>query len=210
MSARSLAARLARGFTLIEIMVAVLIFAIIASLAYGGYNELLKQSTQVEKAGERTHAIQMAITRMSRDFASLEPRPVRAPLGGGLEPALRADSASQEELVELTHSGWTNPAGVPRSTLQRVAYRLQDNKLSREYWVVLDRAASAEPVSAVLLDGVKSVQLRYMDMNRGWHDEWPAAGDSSPTANWGLPIAVEVTLELDDWGKLVRLVEVSG
>lgn len=198
------------GFTLLEILVAMMIFAVIGMLAMGGYNQLLKQSDRVAKNGARVHAVQTALTRLGRDFGSIEPRPVRAALGDGLDAALRADNRSQEELVELTHSGWTNPAGVARPTLQRVAYRLQDNKLLRDYWLVLDRTLNEAPVSVVLLDQVKSVKLRYLDQNRGWHDEWPAAGNSTPAAKYMLPIAVEVTLELDDWGKLVRLVEVPG
>lgn len=199
-----------RGFTLLEILVAMMIFAVIGMLAMGGYNQLLKQSTRIESNAARVRAVQSAMTRMSRDFGSIEPRPVREPLGDGTDAALRADNRSPDELVEFTHSGWTNPAGVARPTLQRVAYRLQDNKLRRDYWVVLDRTQNEEPVSVVLLDQVKSLKLRYLDQNRGWHDEWPAAGNSAPAGKWMLPIAVEVTLELEDWGKLVRLIEVPG
>ena len=100
---------------------------------------------------------------------------------------------------------------MPRSTLQRVAYRLENNKLQRDYWVVLDRTLTAEPTSAVLLDKVRSVSLAL-------HGRQPAAGTSSgrrsatpaPDASRLRPIAVEITLELEDWGKIMRLVEVAG
>ena len=147
--------------------------------------------------------------RMAMDFTSLEPRPIREPLGDTLQPALRAD-ARTEQLAELTHSGWSNPAGMPRSTLQRVSYRLDNNKLRREYWTVLDRTQTGEPQSAVLLDRVKSVELRFMDGNRTWHEQWPPLGYSAPDATRLRPIAVEIKLELEDWGEIMRLVEVSG
>jgi general secretion pathway protein J len=200
----------ARGFTLLEVMVAVVILGIISLLAYGGYNQLIRQSEIVETGATRTRAIQASIQRMAEDFAMLEPRPVREPLGQTLEPALRAGGTRTDTLLDLTRSGWTNPAGLSRSTLQRVTYRLMDNKLERAYWNVLDRTLTTEPTSAVLIDKVRTASFRFMDQNQTWHEQWPPLGYSGPDAARLRPIAVEVTLDLEDWGKLVRLVEVSG
>ena len=198
-----------RGFTLVEVLVAIFVFAIVSAIAMGGYNELAKQSGIVADSAGRTRAVQSAVQRISLDFSSLEPRPVREPLVDSVQPALRADARS-EQLAELTHSGWSNPAGVPRSTLQRVTYRLEDKKLMREYWVVLDRTLAGEPQSAVLIDRVTSMKMRFMDSNRTWHEQWPPMGYSAPDAPRLRPIAVEFTLELEDWGEIKRLVEVSG
>lgn len=199
----------ARGFTLVEVMVAVFIFGILAMLAYGGYNQMARQSDIVDSNAGRSRAIQSAMQRMSEDFAMIEPRPVREPLGESVEPALRSD-ARTEMLAELTRSGWSNPAGVSRSTLQRVAYRLENNKLQRAYWNALDRTMTAEPTAATLLDKVRTVSFRFMDQNQSWHQQWPPLGYSGPDAVRLRPIAVEITLDLEDWGKVVRLVEVSG
>lgn len=207
--------RRARGFTLLEILVAVAIFAIVGVLAFGGYSELSRQSERLTDSAARTRAIQTAVRRMVLDFVSLEPRPIREPLGDSLRPALLAD-ARNNQIVEFTHSGWSNPAGVPRSTLQRVAYTLEDGKLMRTYWVTLDRTLAAEPVRTVLLDRVKSMKLRFMTHQRRFTDQWPAAtvggavGPNATRAASSLPIAVEITLELEDWGEIKRLVEVAG
>lgn len=198
-----------RGFTLVEVMVAIAIFVVVGIMAMGGYNALIKQSDIVERNAKRTRAVQSAMQRITQDFSELEPRPIRQPLGSSVDPALLSDSRTQE-LAELTRSGWSNPAGVPRSTLQRVRYRLEDNKLRRDYWVVLDRTLSVEPITTLLLDHVKVMTLRYLDANHRWHDQWPPPGSASPDAARLRPIAVEINIELDDWGKLQRLVEVSG
>ena len=95
-------------------------------------------------------------------------------------------------LVTFTHGGWANPAGIQRPALQRVSYVIENGTLRR--------------------DKVKSVTLRYMDVSFNWRDQWPpTALVGDPTANLRLrPIAVEVTLELEDWGTIVRVIEIPA
>lgn len=200
-----------RGFTLVELLVAVFITAILFALGYGAINQAVQNRTTLEQAQDRVLAVQKAMRTFVQDFSQLVPRPVRQPLGEGYLPALQSGSTS--ELVAFTRGGWTNPAGVQRAALQRVRYRFDDGKLFRDYWSALDATLDPPPRSQVLLDKVKSVKLRYMDGSRAWQDTWPAAGTGGSTSMRdlrGRPIAIEVTLELEDWGKLVRLVEVPG
>jgi general secretion pathway protein J len=93
-----------------------------------------------------------------------------------------------------------------------VSYILEDGTLRREHWPELDATIQTPTVRRELLDKVKSVTLRYMDVSFNWRDQWPPpmlAGD--PTANLRLrPVAVEVTLELEDWGKIVRVIEIPA
>jgi general secretion pathway protein J len=206
MSTLHLAARRSAGFTLLEVLIAVAIFAVVSAMALGGYNQLLSQSDRIDANNARTRSIQLAVQRMVQDFAEIEPRPVREPLGSAPEPVLRAEPRS-DRLAELTRSGWSNPAGVPRPTLQRVQYSIEDNKLRRDYWLALDRTLAAKPVTVVLLDQVKSAKLRFLTVDRVWVDQWPNQGSPSPYVR---PIAVEITLELEDVGTLMRVVEVPG
>jgi len=206
-----------RGFTLLEVLVAVAIFAVVGTLAMTGYTQLARQSEHIEENMKRVRGIQLAVMRFTQDFAELEPRPVRDPLGSAAQPALLADGRSTT-LVELTRAGWSNPAAVQRATLQRAAYRLEDNKLYREHWLVLDRTLATEPIRVELLDKVRSVRFRFMDANRVWQEAWPAQNLNSAPAGLttgapGMterPLAVEVVLELEDWGTLTRIIEVPG
>lgn len=77
-----------RGFTLVELLVAVAIFAVIAALAYGGLDSVIHQRTRTREVMHRLRTLQLAITIMTDDLSQIEPRPVRDPLGGAPLPAL--------------------------------------------------------------------------------------------------------------------------
>lgn len=210
MNTRSFSSQRVTGFTLLELLIAIAIFAIVSILAMSGYNELLMQRERASQSMERARMIQRAMTRLAQDFEQLEPRPVRDATATVKNPALYFN-AGGTYLVEMTRAGWTNPAGVSRSTLQRVGYRLVDGKLYRDYWTVLDRTLGSVPAQALLVDKVTTFSLRYMDHNRLWQTTWPPVGGASGVGNSRarfLPLAVEITLTLEDWGELKRVVEV--
>ena len=199
----------ARGFTLIELMVALFITAIVFAMGYGAVNQALKSKGALEEHQERLLAVQTTMRMFAQDFGQLASRPIRDPTGDSFQPVLKSGQNTQPYL-SFTRGGWANPAGVQRPSLQRVAYVLEDKTLRREHYPVLDYLLSTQPVKRELLTGVKSVTFRYMDVSRQWRDVWPPqalAGD--PNVNLrARPIAVEVTLDLDDWGKLKRVFEI--
>ena len=200
-----------RGFTLIELMVAVFITAILFAIGYGAVNQAVKNRGALEQQQDRLIAIQTTMRTIAQDVNQLALRPIRDPNGNDWLPVLIATGSDQKKLVELTRGGWANPAGVQRPALQRVVYLFEDNTLRREYWPVLDPLLSTDPKKVDLCTGVKSVTFRYMDVSRQWRDTWPPASAVANQAQLNLrhrPIAVEVTLELNDWGKLVRVLEV--
>lgn len=201
-----------RGFTLIEVMIAVLIAAILAVMAFEAMQQALNNREGVRAAEARVRAVQNTMRTLVQDFSQLAPRPVREPLGSEYQPAVTARTTTSTE-VSLTRGGWMNPAGLSRSTLQRVRYALRDGRLYRDYWTVLDAQLEPQPQSKELLSGVKSFRVRFMNDGRSWQDGWPPPLPSNPPDEQWMrwrPIAVEVTLELDDWGKLTRLIEVPG
>jgi general secretion pathway protein J len=201
-----------RGFTLIEIVIAVMITAILFTMAYGAIQQAIGNRERLQQNSARLRAVQFAVRSLVQDFSQLAPRPVREPLGDGYQPAL-VTSGTDNTQVSLTRGGWMNPQGAERSTLQRVRYRLDDGKLLREHWLVLDATLDPEPIKRELLTGVKSFKLRFYSDGRNWQESWPPASLGATRIEreqrWR-PIAVEVTLELEDWGVIRRIIEVPG
>jgi general secretion pathway protein J len=199
----------ARGFTLIELAVAIFITAILFAIGYGAVNQAVNSREALEERQERLLAVQTTMRVIGQDINQLSLRPIRDGSGNDYLPVIRAAAGDSERIVELTRGGWANPAGVQRPALQRVSYVLEEKKLRREYTPVLDALLSAEPIRRELCTGVKSVTFRYMDVSRTWRDTWPPQTNVSQNDLRHRPIAVEVTIDLEDWGKIKRIFEVA-
>lgn len=193
----------ARGFTLLELLVALAVFSFVAVMAYGGLNTVLNTNAHVTLQAERLKQVQWALLTMERDISQLVLRPVRDDYGDSL-PALHSSLLGLYSL-ELTHDGWSNPAGLPRSSLQRVSYGISERGLVRHAWPVLDRAPGSEPRELTLLTQVASLGWRFLDQDGAWHEEWPPLAETEGGAE-RLPVIIEVTLRLEDWGTIRRLI----
>jgi general secretion pathway protein J len=197
------------GFTLLEVLVAIAIFAFVGVMAMSGYTQLQKQTEYQQTRLERIREVQRAVQTLAQDFTQVEPRPIREPLGEQRLPAVIAGD-NPEYRVEFTRAGWSNSAGLPRPTLQRVGYRLDQDGLWRDYWRVLDRTQTSEPVRVKLLTGVRSVTFRFLSPSQEWVERWPQLGGNPLDQERLRPAAVEVTLDLEDWGQIRRVIEVAG
>lgn len=241
----------AAGFTLIELVVALFIAAIMFAMGYGAINQALNGHNAVKEQQTQLLELQTAVRVLEQDFVQLAPRPVRQAVGDEpAQPALQgaapgtelgtqlgaqpvsatlsstpslSDTQSQSgtqsgtpPVVALTRAGWANPAGLQRPGLQRVAYFLENGTLRREYWNVLDPTLASTTAKRELLRHVKSFTLRYLDVNHTWQQQWPPltstvlVGQAMELTLRERPLAVEITLDTEDWGKIVRIVEIAG
>jgi general secretion pathway protein J len=197
-----------RGFTLIEVLVSLAIFGVLSLLAYAALGSSLSNADLLTERMDRLQAIQRSMGMLSSDLLQAAPRPVRDELGETRAPALLT-SLSGEFALELTRGGWGNPAGLPRSTQQRVAYRLEDDQLVRYHWNVLDRTYANQPVAIILLDKVESLLFRYYLENGEWTEVWPPTEQQVSGDGRSRPRAVEIVLTLADEGQISRLIEVA-
>ena len=140
------------GFTLLELLVAVAIFAVLSAMAYGGLRNVIDNSQQTEIAMLRLQQVQLAMLKVSRDLTQLSQRSIRDEYGNSSNYILTGQG--DDIFIEFTRGGRRNPAEMLRSHLQRVAYKIEENTLSRLHWPQLDRTQEMLPYESVLLEEV--------------------------------------------------------
>jgi len=188
-----------RGFTLLEILVAIAIFSIMAVFAYSTLQQVLSTNQHLQKQADDLAQLQFLFGCFLEDVSQLTQRSIRDEFGA-TEPALIGSS----QLLKLTRSGWENPLESKRSNLQRVEWILEGKILYRQYWTVLDRTRFNQPIKTALLKDIEMLEFRYLDSNNVWQKEFPPKPPAQTTIK-----AVEMSFSLKNWGKLYRIVETT-
>ena len=189
-----------RGFTLVEVLVAVFILALLLIAAYGSVNALLRTRAILADQNERLRAMQFTVGMLERDLRQAYSRTVRDGYGA-TEPAL----VGARDAIVFTRAGAANPLQAERARVERVVYGLRDAQLSRSSFAVLDRTPSSAPVVRDLLPGVDKLAFRYLDAEQ-WREQWPPS-NVLPRPLKRLPRAVEFSIETKDFGVITRLVD---
>jgi general secretion pathway protein J len=193
----------ARGFTLLELLIAIAIFALLGLATYRMLDSVLRTDSATRAHEQQLRELVRAIAAFERDVLQVVVRPVRDPFGDP-RPALLGEEADNAAL-ELTRVGWRNPLGRVRASVQRVRWQLSGEQWQRRYWNVLDQAQDSQPQVQQALDGVTRMRLRYLDGAGSWHGSWPPPGTSGTDALEELPYALELIVEHRRYGELRRL-----
>ena len=194
-----------KGFTLIELMLALGIFALLGVLASTTLSSVLKTDEIAGKKSFQLAEMQRAQLFLGRDIGQIISRSIRDEFGS-TQPALKGNA----EGLEFTRTGWRNtlPDQNPRSELQSVAYFLENGQLIRRYWHVLDRAQDSLPVDRTILEDVDQFAFRYFDsLDKQWLEGWPPLDENRKS---DLPAVIEISLDTKSYGEIVRLIGLTG
>ncbi len=209
----------AKGFTLLEVLVAVALTAIMGVIAYGFLNSAIDAQRGYSLSAKRLDEVNLFFSLLSRDLLHVVNREItneygekEAPLAGGLH---------SQYVLTLSRSGYPNPRNLPRSELQRIAYGLNDTSIERVAWQALDRVDSEDAYKAIALEGVERFEIRFIrssdvivdrdDVAKDWLNAWGAMGQlANSEVPSGLPAAIEVLVELQNFGEVRRLFSLEG
>ena len=187
-----------RGFTLLELLVSVAIFAVVATLAWGGLDTIVRARRVLDDEAANLARLQRALGRFDRDLSAAVPRPIRSE-SSRVEPALVGDS---EKIEASTWQPAAN-AGAAGSALQRVAWACVDGQLRRTLWAASDRSAATSKEERMLLDKVSRCRLRYLAADGTVAQRWPLP---EMPAN-ALPRGIEFGFHLQGHGEFLRVIE---
>ncbi|MCK8097734.1 type II secretion system minor pseudopilin GspJ [Pseudoalteromonas sp. 1CM17D] len=194
-----------RGFTLIEVLVAMAILAVVIMATH----QILDSTTKAKEASDEKIAelngLQTAFRLMDLDFSQMTQRTVRNEAGDAQEQYLLAGRyilESQYDGIAFVRDGWVNPINLlPRSELQAVGYRVLDDNLERVYRVYVDQLDNMEPRVQVVLKGIEELKFEFLDANNEWQEQWQIKA---------LPKAVAVTLQQIEAEPIRRVFLVPG
>ena len=189
------------GFTLIEIMVAITIFALLTAVSYRGLDAILKASAHVEQETRKWSDITLAFVNIQQSLAVVVDHPIRG-RDGQISAAFNGSASlrnEEEPLFVFTRTGFSGHRGV-LADLQRIGYRVRGSTLEQLIWPVLDQAPGSEPHAVELLADVASLLVRYVAQDSSRHAAWPLAEKDAV-----LPAALEVTLSLKTGEQNTRL-----
>ena len=198
------------GFTLIEVLIAVTLFAVMSGLAYRGLASILSAKERVTQENVKWRAVSMFLARLEGDLLAAVPRTIRT---NNLQPdaafkgKLVYEGPNDAQLV-FTRMGLPGADGVLAAP-QRYGYRLRERSVETVIWPVLDQGQRTVPAVYSLLDGVAALKLRYLNDAKQWLDNWPA-GVPNPANPPVLPLAVEVHLTLESGEEITRLMLVKS
>ena len=188
------------GFTLIEVLVALLVFALLAGFGYRGLGAVLDAGDRVTGETRKWRDLALAFEHMRLAFAQAADRPIRD-RHDAAAPAFEGVAATRnasEPLLAFTRMGYAGHEAAAADQ-QRIGYRLREERLEQLAWPVLDQAPQTEPQSVALLSGVRELAFSYLHDGK-WHAAWPLADGDAP-----YPAAVLVTLRLSNGERYQRL-----
>ena len=187
-----------RGFTLIEVFLAVSIFAVISLASFSIFDGVMKSEQSSQDKVQRLNGIQSAFLVIERDFLQIAQRSMRlegeAPNTEFIYSSTNSYSMDDQDIA-FVRAGWSNPGLlIPRSDMQSVAYRVTDNQLQRLHFNFVDAITNEDAKDRALLTNVNAVKFEFFD-----GDKWLKAPNSNE-----IPPAIAIIIDHADVGEIRR------
>jgi general secretion pathway protein J len=184
------------GFTLVEALVALSLFALISAAGTALLSMSIDSRFAIREASDRTAALQRTRSLLRADLGQATTRRTRDRNGQPQALALMGAAGPGEPILTVTRAGWSNPDSAGRSSLQRVEYRLAEGRLERRVSPFLDGSPPGPPQS--LLSGVTNLTVSFL--LDGEETRVPIPGPAGEP-----PDAVRLTLTLEGYGRISQL-----
>jgi general secretion pathway protein J len=194
------------GYTLIEVLIALAVFAMLAVITSSAMYQAFTTRSRVNAHANRMNALQLALIVVERDIKQANMRAIR-----GNEMRIFSPFVGQQTYLEFTRGGLLNPNAMEvRSSLKRVALTCSGNKLIRRSWATLDTPNRQKFSDQVLLENV-GCTFAYLTLAREVLPEWhETVSNSEEEQAELLPIAIQLNLNIQDWGKMSILFVIPG
>jgi general secretion pathway protein J len=183
------------GFTLIEMLIALMIFGMITAAGVALLSLTVRTQETSARLLDSLGSVRRTGALMTADLAQAAPR-IRRDGEGRPRPAFAGGEGDDALLFALVRRGWDDDEAA-HGSLQRVEYRLREGRLERWSFAAVDGGGA--PRVASLIEGVRAVRLRYRDREGLWRARW----DPSDAAL--LPVAVELVTDSAGQGMLRQL-----
>ena len=191
------------GFTLIEVLVAMAIMALIGIGAFSLLNTATVAGDKIKREGKRLNEIQRAFLLISNDLQQVTGRIMQDEYGEPM-PALTNDLPYPKYLLRFSRLGRRNPAMLPRSSIEHLLYSLENNKLIRITFPYLDGMRDDQGLKRPILSDVDNVEMTFFHKKK-WHKKWPIPTPYASKPPPAIPEAIKISLELIDYGIVERI-----
>lgn len=195
-----------RGFTLLEVLVALAVFAILATLTSTAMYQAFNTRARVTLQADRLTQLQLAMALITRDTQQMVTRSV---LGNDLH--LFSPFTGHANYIEFTRGGDNSSIGNGvYGRLKRVAYLCKKNQLVRRTWEVLDGPNRAQNQDKILITDLDKCKFAFLTHNQHVLTEWHEYALQTDQRQETLPPALQFNLNLHDWGNMSLLFIIPG
>ncbi len=193
------------GFTLLEVLLALMIFSSLSMAANQVFSNVLRSDAQMKDVGAALKELQKTIIVLDSDFRQILARQYRNSGNNADEKLIEIEENlldSEAQGIRFVRGGWINPQQLfPRSEIVKVGYRIRDEKLERIRWLYPDDSPSMEPAEMTVMEGIEDIEFEVLK-GSSWTKEWNSALE--------MPKGLRVRLETKHYGTLTRVYLLPG